>query len=134
MNDGTVRVGIFCRSTSVEGATRQREACRAFVASQPDRGWDASVREYSDSRQSGCQTRRPALQRLKEAARRGTIGIVVVDDPTRLGRSAAALVRTLVCLSACGVSVVSVAEGLSTDPALHRRPFAKNVTPSTPIE
>jgi DNA invertase Pin-like site-specific DNA recombinase len=72
------------------------------------RGW--SVVEFTDEGVSGSKMRRPGLDRMREAARRGEVRVVAVWALDRLGRSMAGVVDLVLELDRLGVQVVSVKE------------------------
>src|SRR5271155_2949399 len=65
------RCAIYTRKSSEEGLEQnfnslhaQREACEAFIKSQPSEGWKLVKTAYDDGGLSGGTMERPALRRL----------------------------------------------------------------------
>jgi DNA invertase Pin-like site-specific DNA recombinase len=81
-----------------------RKAARA-------RRW-IGAREFVDIGHSGAKARRPALDALLDAARRGEIRVVMVTALDRLGRSLRNLLDLLDELRAAGCAIVSLREGV----------------------
>src|SRR5262245_32802629 len=78
-----VRAGLYARvSTMDQRCEAQLIALRCYAAA---RGWDAT--EYVDHGVSGSKERRPALDLMLTAARRGELAVVVVTKLDRLARS-----------------------------------------------
>jgi Resolvase, N terminal domain len=65
----------------------QREACEAYIKSQPHEGWRLVPDRYDDGGLSGASLDRPSLQNLLADVRAGKITIVVVYKVDRLTRS-----------------------------------------------
>lgn len=65
----------------------QKEAGRAFVASQHGEGWVLASDDYDDGGYSGGNTERPALKRLMADIVAGKVQIVVIYKIDRLTRS-----------------------------------------------
>ena len=78
------------------------------------RGW-VDVKEFIDLGHSGAKAHRPALDRLRQAARAGEVRQVLVLALDRLGRSLRDLLLLLDDLAASGCSVISLRER-STSP------------------
>jgi DNA invertase Pin-like site-specific DNA recombinase len=68
--------------------------------------------EFIDLGHSGAKARRPALDRLRQAARSGEVRQVLVFALDRLGRSLRDLLLLLDDLSASGCSVISLRESI----------------------
>lgn len=68
--------------------------------------------EFVDVGHSGAKASRPALDRLKAAARAGDVGVVLVAALDRLGRNLAELLLLVDELAAGGCLVVSMREGI----------------------
>jgi DNA invertase Pin-like site-specific DNA recombinase len=77
------------------------------------RGWQL-VDTFSDHGVSGARDRRPGLDRMLEAARRGSFDLIVVWRADRLFRSLRHMVVTLDEFAALGVGFVSVTEPFDT--------------------
>ena len=101
---------IYVRSATVspEAIKRQAEACRDFGLSEEME--EAVV--YVDDGQSGASTSRPGLSELLERAAEGEFDMVIVERTDRLSRDAVALDGLIETLAACGVTVVSVTDGV----------------------
>ena len=67
----------------------QREACEAYITSQPHAGWVPVSDMYDDGGLSGGTMERAALQRLLTDIKAGKVQIVVVYKVDRLTRSLA---------------------------------------------
>src|SRR5690349_9012724 len=77
------RVGMYARvSTADQRCEGQLEALRRYAVA---RGWDTT--EFVDQGVSGTKERRPALDALLSAARRGHVAVVMVTKLDRLARS-----------------------------------------------
>src|ERR1700724_4338342 len=90
------RCAVYTRKSSEEGLEQefntlaaQREACEAFIRSQRNEGWVLARTRYDDGGFSGGNVDRPALQRLLEDVRAGTVDVIVVYKVDRLTRSLA---------------------------------------------
>jgi DNA invertase Pin-like site-specific DNA recombinase len=77
------------------------------------RGWTL-VDTFLDHGVSGAKDRRPELDRLMEAARRGQFDVLVVWRSDRLFRSLKHLVVTVAELTAMGIDFCSVCEPFDT--------------------
>jgi DNA invertase Pin-like site-specific DNA recombinase len=78
-----------------------------------ERGWTVES-EYVDKGVSGSRERRPALDRLMEAARKRKVDVVLVWRFDRFARSVRHLVLALEELNALGVAFVSYQENIDT--------------------
>lgn len=82
----------------------------------PLRTWAAAqgheLVEYVDEGESGAKARRPALDEVMAAVRRGEVQVVAVAALDRLGRDVANLLAIAAELRERGVQLVSLREGL----------------------
>jgi DNA invertase Pin-like site-specific DNA recombinase len=105
------RAAVYLRcSTHDQDTESQRRELLPFVER---RGWTLAG-EYVDAGVSGAKDRRPALDRLMDDARRGTIDIIVVWALDRFGRSLRHLITSIDELAACRVGFVAVMQGIDT--------------------
>jgi DNA invertase Pin-like site-specific DNA recombinase len=111
MGETMKRVAAYMRcSTDDQTVDLQRRDLLTYCSRHSD--WQ--VVEYVDSGQSGAKTSRPALDRLMQDVRRGTIDIVCVWRYDRFGRSLRHLVSAFDEFKARGVDFVSYSEGVDT--------------------
>jgi DNA invertase Pin-like site-specific DNA recombinase len=110
-----MRVALYARvSTDDQHAENQLLELRRYVAA---RGWAGAV-EFVDEGISGAKTRRPALDRLMQAARRRQVDAVVCWRLDRLGRGLAHLLAVVNEWTTLGVAFISLGEGIdATTPA-----------------
>ncbi len=97
------------KRTSINDQIRE---CRQFV---DHKGWQ--VREehvYSDKAVSGAEVNRPGYTKLKECAFGRQIDCVVVDDLSLLGRDAGESIHIFQELTAFGIGIASVSDGIET--------------------
>jgi DNA invertase Pin-like site-specific DNA recombinase len=80
----------------------------------------AQEHEYVDHGFGGAKARRPALDRMLEAARRRHFDVLVVWSCDRLARSTKHFLQVLDELDSCGVQFVSLREAFDTSGALGR--------------
>lgn len=100
------RAGLYLRvSTERQTTDNQRADLERLAAA---RGW--SVRWFQDEGVSGSKMRRPGLDALREAARRGELEVAAVWALDRFGRSMTGVVELVLELDRVGVQVVSVRE------------------------
>ena len=107
------------KRTEGGGIETQRAECRRYCEA---RGW-AVVAEFEDDGVSGARDRRPGLDALRAAVRRGEAGAVVVFRLDRLARSTRHAVVMLDELRAAGADFVSVTEGMDTSTPIGRALF-----------
>nr|MBF6592057.1 recombinase family protein [Ktedonobacterales bacterium] len=115
---GPCRVAAYLRVSTDEqaesglGLGDQQRRC---VAQAVAKGWPAPV-IYRDAGVSGTReaTKRPALARLLEAARRGELDAIIVLSLDRLGRKTRLVLDLVEQLGAHGVALVSCKEQLDT--------------------
>ena len=96
VRSSTRRCAVYTRKSSEEGLEQdftslhaQREACEAFIRSQPGEGWRVIKTAYDDGGISGGTMERPALQRLLADIRSRLVEVIVVYKVDRLTRSLA---------------------------------------------
>lgn len=123
----TVRCAIYTRKSSEEGLEQdfnsldaQRESCAAYVLSQASKGWKLLPEHYDDGGLSGGSLERPALQRLLDDVRSGTIDIIVVYKVDRLTRSLFDFAKLVETFDAAEVSFVSVTQSFNTTTSMGR--------------
>lgn len=75
---------------------------------------------YTDAAISGSRQDRPGYQSMLQAAERGEITVILVDDLTRLSRDQIELTRTVRLLRHWGVRLVGVTDGVDTDRKGHK--------------
>ena len=122
-----IRCAIYARKSSEEGLEQsfnsldaQREACRAFIASQKHEGWRALNTVYDDGGYSGATMNRPALGRLIEDVQGEKIDAVVVYKVDRLTRSLADFAKIIEIFDMHQVSFVSVTQQFNTTTSMGR--------------
>lgn len=116
-----LRAGIYARvSTADQSPTMQVEALREYCA----RRGLVVVDEFIDKAVSGTRERRPALDRLMDAARKRKLDIVVVYKFDRFARSVRHLVNALHEFEELGVQFCSYTENIDTSSPLGRALFA----------
>lgn len=98
----------------------QREACEAYIKSQAHEGWRLLPAHYDDGGLSGASLERPALQKLLEAVRSGSIDTVVVYKVDRLTRSLTDFAKLVELFDEHGVSFVSVTQSFNTTSSMGR--------------
>lgn len=112
-------IALYARvSTERQAESRtieqQIEALTAYATQQ---GWEVtSEHTYRDDGVSGARLDRPALDRLRDAATRGEIDVVVITSPDRLARRYAYQVWLLEEFERVGCQVVFLERPLSDDP------------------
>ncbi|VVS96288.1 recombinase family protein [Erythrobacter sp. EC-HK427] len=122
-----VRCAIYTRKSSEEGLEQdfnslhaQREACEAYIRSQASEGWSLIDTSFDDGGLSGGTMQRPALQRLLDDIRAGTIDIVVVYKVDRLTRSLLDFAKLVETMDKAEVSFVSVTQSFNTTTSMGR--------------
>ncbi len=88
-----IRCAIYTRKSTDEGLDSdfntldaQRESAEAFIVSQRHEGWVTLTQKYDDGGYTGANMDRPALKRLLEDVKAGTVNCVVVCKVDRLSR------------------------------------------------
>ena len=81
----TVRCAIYTRVSTEQALEQdfnsldaQYDAAQAYIRSQAHAGWTLLRAKYDDGGFSGGNTDRPALKRLLDDVRAGTIDVIVV--------------------------------------------------------
>jgi site-specific DNA recombinase len=120
-----LRCAVYTRKSSEEGLElefnsldAQRDACKAYVASQKAEGWLLVPDYYDDGGFSGGTLERPALQRLMQDIEAKRIDTVVVYKIDRLSRSLMDFARLVELFDHNGVTFVSVTQSFSTVTAM----------------
>jgi site-specific DNA recombinase len=122
-----VRCAIYTRKSSEEGLDQafnsldaQREACKAYIASQRFNGWKPLPARYDDGGLSGGNLERPALRRLLADIDAAKVEMVVVYKIDRLTRSLADFAKLVERFDAAGISFVSVTQQFNTSTSMGR--------------
>jgi DNA invertase Pin-like site-specific DNA recombinase len=116
-----MRVALYARvSTSDQDAELQLVELRRYAGA---RGWTVAE-EFVDRGVSGSLASRPALDRLRAAARRRDVDAVVVWRFDRFSRSITDLVASLEEFRTLGVAFVSIHEQIDTGSPTGRVVFA----------
>lgn len=116
-----MRVALYARvSTSDQDSELQLVELRRYAAAK---SW-AVVEEFVDRGVSGSLASRPALDRLRAAARRRDVDAVVVWRFDRFSRSITDLVASLEEFRTLGVAFVSIHEQIDTGSPTGRVVFA----------
>lgn len=111
-------------STADQRLDAQVDALRRYAASRE--GY--ALVEFSDHAISGRKDRRPGLDALLAACRRGEVQVVVVAALDRLARSLSHLARLGEELGALGVELVSLRESIDTRTPTGRAMFGMCAT------
>ena len=114
-----MRAAVYARvSTEKQGRDQaidsQLEALRAWAAAKGHELKRDHV--YTDEGYSGSRLDRPALDRLRDAAREGEIDVVAVYSPDRLARRYAYQILLLEEFRRAGCDVEFVNRPISDDP------------------
>src|SRR5690242_18252285 len=122
-----VRCAIYTRVSTDQGLERdfnsldaQYDAAQAYIRSQAHAGWSLLRGKYDDGGFSGGNTDRPALQRLLEDVRAGTVDVIVVYKVDRLTRSLADFAKLVELFDRHNVSFVSVTQQFNTTTSMGR--------------
>jgi site-specific DNA recombinase len=121
------RCAVYTRKSTEEGLEQefnsldaQREACEAFIRSQGGLGWKLIAKHYDDGGLSGGTMDRPALQRLLQDVKQGSVDVVVVYKIDRLTRSLMDFSKIVEVFDAHQVSFVSVTQQFNTTTSMGR--------------
>lgn len=121
------RCAVYCRVSTDERLDQeynslqaQRDAGRAYIASQLHEGWIAVDDSFDDGGYSGGDLQRPALQRLMTEIEAGRIDIVVVYKIDRLTRNLSDFARLVDVFDRKGISFVSVTQQFNTTSSMGR--------------
>jgi DNA invertase Pin-like site-specific DNA recombinase len=107
----TKRAALYVRvSTNEQDTEAQERALREYVQR---RGWKLQ-KIYRDQGLPGASSKRPALNELLKACRRGSADVVVVWKFDRFARSLKQLMSGLETCRALGIDFVSVTEAVDT--------------------
>ena len=98
----------------------QKDAGRAFIASQRAEGWIPVVDDYDDGGYSGGNMERPALRRLLTDIEAGKIDMVVVYKIDRLSRSLADFARMVDVFDRHRVSFSAVTQQINSATSMGR--------------
>jgi DNA invertase Pin-like site-specific DNA recombinase len=98
----------------------QKDAGRAFIASQRAEGWIPVADDYDDGGYSGGNMERPALRRLMTDIEAGKIDIVVVYKIDRLSRSLADFARMVDVFDRHRVSFSAVTQQINSATSMGR--------------
>lgn len=122
-----IRCAIYTRKSSEEGLEQdfnsldaQREACKAYIASQKHEGWELLADRYDDGGISGGHLDRPSLQRLMQAVDEKRVDQIVVYKIDRLTRSLADFAKLVERLDQAEASFVSVTQSFNTATSMGR--------------
>ena len=122
-----IRCAIYTRKSSEEGLEQefnsldaQREACKAYIASQRAEGWRAMREDYDDGGYSGGNLDRPGLKNLLEDIRDGLVDVIVVYKIDRLSRSLMDFARLVEVFDEHKVTFVSVTQSFNTTTSMGR--------------
>jgi site-specific DNA recombinase len=103
--------------TSIEA---QVDSVTSYIRAQASQGWRLAGEPYVDDGFTGGNANRPALQRLLDDVKRGTLDAVVVHRFDRFSRSQRDFLNLLHVLDQHDVSFVSVNETLDTGTPMGR--------------
>jgi DNA invertase Pin-like site-specific DNA recombinase len=111
------RAALYCRVSTVDQHPEtQLGELRQFAA---NRGFQV-VGEYTDHGFSGVRARRPALDKMMDAARRQKFDVLLVWSCDRLARSTKHLLQTIDELNGMGIQFLSQREAIDTEGPLGR--------------
>lgn len=118
---------IYTRKSTSEGLEQefstldsQREAAINYIASQKSQGWVPLPQQYDDGGYTGANLERPALQKLIEDIKSGSINCVVVYKVDRLSRSLTDFAKMLEFFEQHNVTFVSVTQHFNTNNSMGR--------------
>ncbi len=121
------RCAIYSRKSTEEGLEQdfnsldaQREACKAYIASQAGEGKKLVGTRYDDGGISGGTMNRPALQRLLADIKARKVDTVVVYKVHPLTRSLADFAKIVEVFDGHGVAFVSVTQQFNTTTSMGR--------------
>jgi len=123
----TVRCAIYTRVSTEQALEQdfnsldaQYDAAQAYIRSQAHAGWTLLRAKYDDGGFSGGNTDRPALKRLLDDVRAGTIDVIVVYKVDRLTHSLADFAKLVDLFDQHNVSFVSVTQQFNTTTSIGR--------------
>jgi DNA invertase Pin-like site-specific DNA recombinase len=106
-----LKAAIYCRvSTKEQDTENQIALCQSYCARE---GIEV-YRVYSDNGVSGAKTSRPAFNEMLEDMRSNRFSCLVVVKLDRIGRSLQHLVSIIEELSARGIHLIVVTQGINT--------------------
>jgi site-specific DNA recombinase len=121
------RCAVYTRKSSEEGLDQefnslnaQREACKAYIASQKQEGWVLVPDDYNDGGFSGGTLERPALKRLLTDIEAGRVDVIVVYKIDRLSRSLMDFAKLVEVFDRKGVTFVSITQSFNTTTSMGR--------------
>ena len=122
-----LRCAIYTRKSSEEGLDMefnsldaQRDACRAYIASQRSEGWLELAEHYDDGGISGATLERPALKRLLADIEEDRVDVVVVYKIDRLSRALMDFAKLVEVFDRNNVTFVSVTQSFNTTTSMGR--------------
>ena len=122
-----LKCAIYTRKSTEEGLDQtynsldaQRDACESYIASQKSEGWVALRERYDDGGYSGGNMERPALQRLIDDVKQGSVDIIIVYKIDRLSRSLADFAKLVDLFDEHKVTFVSVTQAFNTTTSMGR--------------
>ena len=122
-----LRCAIYTRKSSEEGLEQefnsldaQRDACRAYIASQRSEGWLELAEHYDDGGISGATLERPALKRLLADIEEDRVDVVVVYKIDRLSRALMDFAKLVEVFDRNNVTFVSVTQSFNTTTSMGR--------------
>ena len=122
-----LRCAVYTRKSSEEGLDQefnsldaQREACKAYIASQKPEGWLLVPDRYDDGGFSGGTLERPALRRLLADIEDGRIDVVVVYKIDRLSRCLMDFSKLVEVFDGHAVTFVSITQSFNTTTSMGR--------------
>ena len=109
-----------CQCSDVQEALwhshrEQRDACKAFVASQREQGWRALPSRYIDSDSAQRTMKKPSLRRLLAHIQEGMIRVVVVYRLEHLSVNLMELAKIIEQLYEYKVCLVSLSQQVNTN-------------------
>ena len=122
-----IRCAVYTRKSSEEGLDMefnsldaQRDACRAYIASQRSEGWLELAEHYDDGGISGATLERPALKRLLADIEEDCVDVVVVYKIDRLSRALMDFAKLVEVFDRNNVTFVSVTQSFNTTTSMGR--------------
>ena len=122
-----IRCAVYTRKSSEEGLDMefnsldaQRDACRAYIASQRSEGWLELAEHYDDGGISGATLERPALKRLLADIEEDRVDVVVVYKIDRLSRALMDFAKLVEVFDRNNVTFVSVTQSFNTTTSMGR--------------
>ena len=122
-----MRCAIYTRKSADErtnsqlgSITRQRELCETYIKSQEEENWTILPDLFDDEGYSGGVLKRPALDRLRQAAELGEVDAVVLYKIDRLSRSLRDFITLVKQFDQLGVRLVAITQHLDTNTSAGR--------------